>query len=93
MFTYWLLINMQQILLATVIQGQYVDNGGIYVYIALLLIGIIICIVGLFIRQESMQAYRKKLFHKNYGNRTFLMVLVSTLVIDLFLILTVLVKR
>lgn len=84
---------MQQILMGTVIQSQYIDNGGIYVYIVLLLIGITICIVGLFIRQESLQAYRKKLFHKNYGNRTFLMVLISTLLIDLFLILTVLVKR
>jgi hypothetical protein len=40
-----------------------------------------------------MQAYRKKLFHKSYGNRTFLIVLVSTLIMDLLILLSVVVNR
>lgn len=62
-------------------------------YIVICLIGIVISIVGLFIRPGSMEAYRKKLFHKSYGNKTFLIVLVSVLIMDLFLLLSVLVKK
>jgi hypothetical protein len=40
-----------------------------------------------------MQAYRKKLFHKGYGNRTFLIVIVSTLIMDLLILLSVVVNR
>lgn len=40
-----------------------------------------------------MQAYRKILFHKNYGTNTFLIILVSTLIMDLLLLLSVLVSK
>ena len=84
---------MQQVLFATVVQSQYIQNGAIFIYIVLCLIGIIVCIVGLFIRPKSLAAYRQNLFHKTYGNKTFLMVLVSILIMDLILLLSVLMKR
>lgn len=84
---------MQQVLVGTVVQTQYIKNGAIFVYIVLCLIGILVGIVGLFIRPHSLGAYRQKLFHKSYGNKTFLMVLVSILIMDLLLLLSVTVKR
>lgn len=84
---------MQQVLMATVIQSESIENGAIYIYIVLCLAGIIVSIVGLFIRPGSMEPYRKRLFHKNYGNKTFLIVLVSILVMDLILLLSVLVNK
>lgn len=88
-----MLFNMQEILMGTVIQSQYIENGAIYVFIVVCLIGIVVSIVGLFIRPGSTPAFREKLFHKSYGNKTFLMVLVATLVIDLLMLLAVLVNR
>ena len=88
-----MLFNMQQILVSTVLQGQYIKNGAIFIYVVLCLIGIVVCIVGLFIRPRSLVAYRQKLFHKTYGNKTFLMVLVSILIMDIILILSALVRR
>lgn len=80
---------MQQILMATVIQFQGLYNPGVVVFIIVSLVGIVICIVGLFLRPKSLPAYREALFHKSYGNRTFLMVLLSILVLDLLLVLGV----
>ncbi len=40
-----------------------------------------------------MEAYRKRLFHTTYGNRTFLFVLVSVLIMDILLLLSVVVNK
>ena len=79
--------------MGTVIQAQYVENGGIYVFVVICLIGVVVCIIALFIRPGSTPAFRSKLFHKSYGNKTFLMVLIATLILDLLMLLTVLVNR
>ena len=93
LFVYWMLFNMQQVLIGTVLQSQYIKNGAIFIYIVLCLIGILVSIIGLFIRPHSLTAFRQKLFHKSYGNKTFLMVLISVLIMDLLILLSVLVKR
>lgn len=84
---------MQQILMATVIQFQGLYNPPVVIFIILSLAGILICILGLFIRPKSLTAYREALFHKSYGNRTFLIVLISILLLDLLLVLGIKVSR
>lgn len=88
-----MLVSMQQVLMATVIQFTFISNGAVFIFIVLCLIGIVVSIVGLFTRPKSMEAYRQKLFHKSYGGKTFLIVLVSVLAMDILILLSVLVNK
>lgn len=63
------------------------------IFIILSLLGILVSIIALVVRPNSMQAYRKTLFHNSYGNKTFLMVLASTIIMDVLLLLGVIVNR
>lgn len=93
LFVYFMLFNMQQILFSTAMQVQEITNPGDIVFIIFSLLGILISIIGLVLRPNSLAAYRKDLFHRSYGDKTFLMVLTGTLILDVLLLLGVLVTR
>lgn len=89
---YWTLISMQQILVSFVLQSENTINPAMYGYAIVCLIGVIICLVALVIRPNSVQAYRKYHFHRTYGNKTFLFVILEVLLIDCFLLLSLLIN-
>jgi hypothetical protein len=84
---------MQQVFISLLIQFEILQNPAVVIFIILCLIGILVSIGALVTRPNSMQAYRKNLFHKHYGDKTFLMVLVSTLALDGLLLMGVLINR
>jgi uncharacterized membrane protein YidH (DUF202 family) len=84
---------MQQVLMALVIQFQILVNPVVIVFVILCLVGILVSICALIMRPNSMEAYRKNLFHQSYGDKTFLMVLTSTLVMDGLLLCGVLINK
>jgi hypothetical protein len=84
---------MQQVLISLLIQFEILQNPAVVIFIILCLVGILVSIGALVTRPNSMQAYRKNLFHKHYGDKTFLMVLASTLVMDGLLLMSVLITR
>lgn len=90
-FAYWAFFSMNQILIGTVVQGENLAYPAIFAYIALCLVLIVIAIAAVFVRPKSMRCYRKVLFHSNYGNRTFLFMIVGMLVMNCLLLLGVLV--
>ena len=83
---------MNQIFVATIIQGEDItSNPGIFAYAALCIIFVIISIIAVFARPNSMTSYRKTLFHKSFGNRTFLFVLIGIILMDALLLMAVLI--
>ena len=90
-FCYWAFFNMNQILIGTVLQGEDItSNPGIFAYVVICLLFLIIAIIAVFVRPNSMETYRKTLFHSGYGNRTFLFVLIGMVLMDAFLLMAVL---
>ena len=82
---------MNQILIGTTLQGEDITtNPGIFAYVVLCLIFIVIAIIGVFARPKSLKTYREVLFHSSYGNRTFLFVLIGIVVMDALLLMGVL---
>ena len=58
-FCYWAFFNMNQILIGTVLQGEDITtNPGIFAYVVLCLIFVLVAIVAVFAKPKSLEAYR-----------------------------------
>lgn len=64
----------------------------IFVYISICMIGICVSIFAVTVKPKSMKTYRKFPYHKFYGNKTFIAVLLATLVMDALLLISILVS-
>ena len=88
-----MLFCMQQIFIALCLQLESVDNAAIFILIVLCFAGIIVSIIGLIIRPKSLKAYRRQLFHRSYGDRTFLLVLGTMIAMNVFLLISINVSK
>lgn len=89
MFAYWVLFNMQQILVSFVLQTEQVDNAVIFIYVVVCLVAVIFTFLGIFIRPKALSAYRRNLFHRSYGHFTFPLFLITIILLDVFLLLAI----
>lgn len=88
MFTYWMFFCTQQILVSLALQVQKTTgNEAIFVFIVICLVGILAACIGVVLRPNSLKAYREALYHKSYGDRTFILYLASMLLMNLLLLM------
>ena len=93
MFCYWMFFNMQQILIAICLQFEQIQDYGIIVFLILCAAGIVTSVLAVLIRPKSLSAYRRLLFHRNYGDCTFLLVLATMLAMNILLLMSIKVSK